>query len=179
MALENKTGADGARKKYYYKKCPHCGSASHIDNLYCPKCKKRMREGVAEKIYPTETDPELGRSNIDHPDGCPACGGNCRYCFSFGVKTPHPKAHCEHCEKDMKVCCLRARKLPSMFDALAEAFPGVSTEEIITGKVGPFKAMLEEFNEMLSEKIRECWSHVRAMKELTAGLPFERTAEKR
>lgn len=148
----------GREEYYYYKICPRCGAMAHIDNLHCPKCGRRLKEpGGIETVHKTGTDPGLSRSNLDHPEGCPDCKGGCRYCFSFGVKKPHPKAHCDHCERDMKVCCLKARKLPVLLDLLPDL--GLPIAKVLESR--PANAdLFDEFEKMLTEKISECRSHV-------------------
>ena len=146
----------GREEYYYYKICPRCGAMAHIDNLHCPKCGRRLKEpGGIETVHKTGTDPGLSRSNLDHPEGCPSCGEGCRRCFSFGIKEPHPKARCRRCEKNMAACCLKARKLPLFF----EMFPGMTVTEVMTGKAGNYRMLLEEFGKMLGEKILLCHSH--------------------
>jgi ribosomal protein L40E len=118
MAREEKGNAgNGAEKRYFYKLCPRCGAKSHLDNMYCVKC-GRLTEapGTRPTVYVTETDPEVKRSNLDHPAGCPSCGLECRYCFSFSAKEPHFKANCRYCEGTRKACCAKARKLPVTAD---------------------------------------------------------------
>lgn len=155
---------DDAPKKYFFKTCPHCGARVHLDAEYCARCGKRA--GGAKAVYSSETDPGLERLNLDHPDGCPACGGNCRFCFSFGVKTPYPKAHCEHCEKDMKVCCLRARKLPTLLDTLQEMSSEVSLGAILGGKTENARAIRETWAKLYAKEVENCWAHNKAAAEL-------------
>jgi ribosomal protein L40E len=108
-------------KTYYYKICPHCGTRAHIDSVNCLKCGGRMRApGGIEALHSTPVDPGVKRINLDHPRGCPACGGGCGYCWSFGLKEPSEKAQCKFCAPARAVCCLKARKLPVIFDVMPE-----------------------------------------------------------
>jgi ribosomal protein L40E len=158
MTREKKNMPTIKPEKYYYKVCPRCGAKSHIDNGYCVKCggSIEMKSG----FHKMDIDTGLTRSNLDHPKGCPSCGSGCRYCFSFGMKIPHLKAYCEHCEKNMAVCCKKARKLPTLIETVNKATElQLSVTEIFAGKAGDFKKIREVFNELYAEEVEKCWSH--------------------
>jgi hypothetical protein len=150
--------APASGKTYYYKVCPHCGAWSHIDNVYCAKCGKEMEgAGGIATLHSTIIDPGVKRMNLDHPKGCPACGGGCGYCWSFSVKEPSVKAPCGHCEKTRAACCINARKLPS----LSEMLPGATLEALITGRLGEYMENRGLSEEIYSERVERCHAHVR------------------
>ena len=164
--IDDKKGQTEQSGVYFYKICRNCGAAAHIDNLHCSKCGKRLKEpGGIETFYKTPVKPDARRMNLDHPDGCPACGAGCGYCFSFGAKEKHPKTYCGDCGRVRKDCCGRAAKLPGVPDIL----PEMTVKQAIAalwGKTEEHKIMNEEFTEMLGEKMRECWRHSKEMAEL-------------
>jgi ribosomal protein L40E len=181
MAREEKgtpdTEEEKVSKQYYYKVCPRCGAKSHIDNMYCVKCGGSI--DAKSGLHKTDIDPGLTRSNLDHPNGCPSCGLGCRYCFSFSVKKPHLKARCEHCEQTRAVCCIKARKLPTLIEEVNKTLTQpLSVAEIFAGKAGNYKVIREEFDDLYALEVGKCWSHCKepaAMPEAveSAALPFE------
>jgi ribosomal protein S27AE len=163
MNKEDQAGKPAAAKKHYYKICPHCGTMAHIDNLYCGKCKKTMKEpGGVERYRETEIEPDLRRHNLDYPKGCPSCGLGCGYCYSYGAEKPDEKARCERCEQARKVCCLKARKLP----VLSQVLPDVSFADFIRGQSEEWKEKRAVWHELYAEEVEKCWAHIKAMSEL-------------
>jgi hypothetical protein len=148
--LEN----DAARKKApeYYKVCPHCGAAGHVKNEFCLKCKKSMKEpGKADVWRVSNIEREYPRANLDRPEGCASCGLGCRFCFSYGVLNRSPKARCEHCEVERRVCCGKAAKLAAAVAQDLKALLDILKDS----------GARAEFEKMKAEKTLECWAHTK------------------